>query len=530
MVGSTDRGSSRAIAGSRALQPDDFSFHGFGALSRDEMRKIMRLGIRDGQPDVSIVDDVIFVPGGFESGADQPKFAGGSVSSDGQPIGLAQMHRKGGKRFGGLTEPVAVEPAASLDEEVIYLGHLFNHYGRVLLESLARVWFLRDADPNTRVVFNTANSAQAGQAPWLPRLLEAFGVPPERILNLDRPTRLRRSIVPEPLFEQFYSAHAGMVRPFREYAERVAGDVEPSDQPLYLSRRRLSSRQRPVVGEAQLEDLLRQNGFRIAYPETMSLEAQVRLVNEHNDIVSTVGSAAHNVLFSLHQPRLHLLASRDDVPANYFLCSALVDAPTTLIDCLGSGGRTTPNDDRLARREGTRGGGERRTNEPDAGPQSMPQLIDLDVAADYLSREGFLKTAPAISGDALVISLRGEFSEAWMFARLRKAAGRADSLPADLEAEANAMASHSWPISLMLARFFARARKKTQAETAVRQFIQLFSGEDDPERIAYYRGDIEGIAQRVARICAPATNLELKEVLANKLDAVPTESGSISLE
>ena len=304
MIGSSDRGSIHATAGSRALQPGEFSFHGFDELRRDELRKILRLGIRGDQPAVSVVDDAIFVPNGHHSIAAQSKFAGGIVMPDGQPVETAQMHRKGGKRFGGPIEPVTATAERVLDEDVIYLGPLFNHYGRVLLESLARVWYLSEAAASEKVVFINVNSAQAGYAPWVPKLLSLFDIPSQRILALKVPTRLRRATVPEPLFEQFYSAHVNMLRPFREAAARVASAVTPSDQPLYLSRQRLTSRQRPVVGEAELEDLLREQGFAIAYPETMTIEDQVRLINSHADIFSSLGSAAHNILFALGKPEV----------------------------------------------------------------------------------------------------------------------------------------------------------------------------------------------------------------------------------
>ena len=93
MVGSSDRGATRAIAGSRALQSSDFSFYGFGELRRDELRKILRLGIRNGDPAVSVVDNAVFIPGGATAGNGQPKYAGGIMTPDGQAIDTAQMHR-----------------------------------------------------------------------------------------------------------------------------------------------------------------------------------------------------------------------------------------------------------------------------------------------------------------------------------------------------------------------------------------------------------------------------------------------------
>jgi hypothetical protein len=522
MVGSSDRGATRAVAGSRALQPSDFSFDGFGDLRRDELRKILRLGIRTGDPTVSVVDDAVFIPGSAAAGNGQPKYTGGIVNAEGRAIDTAQMHRKGGKRVGGLAEPVNVAPEREIDEDVIYLGLLFNHYGRVLLESLARVWYLDRVDPSAKVVFNNANAAQGGIAPWLPDLLSLFGISPERILHLNTPTRLRKAIVPEPLFEQFYSAHEEMVQPFREVAARVAGDVTPFAQPLYLSRRRLSSRQRPIIGEADLEEVLRAEGFRIAYPETMSLEDQVRMINSHADIVSSLGSAAHSILFALHRPRLHLLASRDDIPGNYFLCSALADAPTTFVDCLGAGGRVTANDERLNRRaESFENEAKVRPTDLDAGPQSMPQLLDIPRAVDYLAQQGLAGPRPEIPAESPGRSLQNQFDEAWLFARVRKASTKS-TLPEAIAAEATALAATSWPLSLMLARYYARARDTARADEMAEQFVTLAAAETNVDRLAYYRGDVRGLAGRIVRACRPEIADRLNQVLA---DRFPPDSG-----
>jgi hypothetical protein len=529
MVGSSDRGSIHATAGSRPLDPGDFSFHGFGELRRDERRKILRLGIRDGAPTVSIVDDALFVPNGYESSGEQPKFAGGIVKPNGEPLDTAQMHRKGGKRFGGPVAAVSAKAERELDEEVVYLGMLFNHFGRVLLESLARIWYLNEVQPTVRVVFNNANSAQAAYAPWVPRLLAAFGIPRERIVMLDRPTRLRRAIVPEPLFEQYYSAHEDMVRPFREVAQRVAADAKPSNQPLYLSRSRLTSRQRPVIGEPELEDLLRDIGFAIAYPETMTIEDQVRLINGHSEIFSSLGSAAHNILFALGRPRLHLLASRDDMPANYFLCSVLAESPTTFVNCLGAGGRVTPNDERLMRRANSFENPEKtRPVDADSGPQAMPSLVEMERVLDYLQERGFLEDNSRAGASVPIPNLKRRFNEAWFYARLRKAASKAGSLPADLEFEAASVAAESWPVSLMLARYYARSRDATRANAMAKQFATLVDAETDASRLAYYRGDVHGMATRIARACEPETAHRLAAILTDRfpIDAAGDEAAA----
>ncbi len=505
--------------GSRPLTPSDFSFHGFGELRRDELRKIMRLGIRSNSPAVSVVDRAIFIPNGPESSDKSQKFGGGVITPDGQPVETAQIQRKGGKRVGGPVETVIVTPASELDEDIIYVGMLFNHFGRVLLESLARVWYLNEVEPSVKVVFNNANSAQAGHASWVPKLLTAFGIPPERILSLHEPTRLRRAVVPEPLFKQFYSAHVDMARPFREVAERLAADVSLSEQPLYLSRRRLTSRQRPIVGEAELEELLRENGFAIAYPETLSIEDQIRLINSHATIFSSLGSAAHSILFACHNPRLHLLASQDAIPSNFYLCSMLADAPTTFVNCLGSGGRVSPNDERLNRRAASaKNSEEKHSGDSKAGQQSVPQLVEMDRMIDYLEQNGFLKKhspTPTV-GRTSAVDLRRRYDEAWVYARLRKTSSKPGSLPAELASEAATLAAKSWPVCFMLALYHARARDRARATALATQFVALVDAETDESRLAYYRGDVLGMANRIARMCDRETAKRLKRILTGR--------------
>jgi hypothetical protein len=525
MIGSSTRGSTHPPTGSRSLEPGDFSFHGFGELRHDERRKISKLGIRRDAPAVTIVEDAIFVPNRDEAITNRSKVIGGIVRSDGQPIERAQLHRKGGKHFGGLIEEVTVTAERELDEDVVYLGPMFNHYGRFLLESLARVWYLSAVDPSVKVGFNNTTSAKDAKlveeayAPWVFKLLSLFGIPPERILALEEPMRLRRAIVPEPLFEQLYSAHVDMVRPFREVAARVAGDVVPSEQPLYLSRRRLTSVQRPVVGESDLEDLLRAHGFAIAYPETMTFEDQIRLINSHLDIFSPVGSAAHSILFALGKPRLHLLAHRDSIPANFYLCSVLADAPTTFVNCLGSGDRKSFKAERSNR------GAERselwEKNPPVdtlIGPQSEPQLLEMDRVISYLDQNGFLKnSSPAVMpGPVSTASIRRRYDEAWIYVRLRKASRRKLSLPADLEREALDLASESWPVTFMLTVYYARAGDRSRANALANRFAALVEEESDADRLEYYRGDIHGRARYILPLCEPETANRLAAIVATR--------------
>jgi hypothetical protein len=503
------------------LDPEAFSFVGFDELTRAERRKISRLTIREGPRELTVVENAIFDPGTGDDAGKASRFSGGIFDAEGATIAAAGVQRKGGKAFGAPLQRSNGD-LAPIAEDVIYLGPLFNHYGRVLLETLARAWYVNEPDAgNQRVIVSTANAAQHDLAPWLAPLLHAFGVPAERLFLTPRLSRFRRITVPEPLFEQLHAAHRQMVEPFHRVAGAGGSEAPISEQPVYLSRRGLSSRNRPVIGEAEVEEILRANGVRIVYPETLPLADQVRIFNTHRDILSPVGSAAHTILFATNRPRLHLLASRDDIPANYFLCSALAGAPTTFVNCVVSAGQES--DDESVSGEARRGASGRGAD-PYSGLQSRPQKVDLEPFVEYLRGQGFLRQAyrPLSGGDQERLDTR--FDEAWAYARVRKAAGKSTALADDIEARIMQQSVTSWPISLMMAHYFSRRGDSARTQELVLQFLDLLAVEHDEQRLRYFHADVMSIAQRLARKSDPASARLLQAALATRWPA-PTAVG-----
>jgi len=336
------------------------------------------------------------------------------------------------------------------------------------------------------------------------RMLEAFGVPTERILWLDAPTRLRRMIVPEPLFEprsatedHTVRAHEAMARPYQAVAERMAGDVTPSDQPVYLSRRLLPPSQRTIVGEEDLEAALRENGFRIAHPQTMSFEEQVRLVNAHADIISNAGSAAHNVLFARHKPRLHLLTNGHQFSPDYYLYATITNAPTTFINCLSTGDR--PNFPRSYK--------------------LTPHLLDVPTLMAYLEQHGFLiKPIPVDHAGSMAVR-QARYDEVWLYGYLRALRAR-ETLPPEIEQEALRLTSSSWPLSLELAQYFATF-DRTRADGLAKQFAALAAAETDTDQLASYRAEVAEMAPVLARRSSPETAANLVKVATNRFLVAP---------
>lgn len=81
------------------LDPETFAFVGFDELTRAQRRRISRLTIREGAPELTVVDNAMFDPGAGDDAGKASRFSGGVFDADGAPIAAAGVHRKGARRL-----------------------------------------------------------------------------------------------------------------------------------------------------------------------------------------------------------------------------------------------------------------------------------------------------------------------------------------------------------------------------------------------------------------------------------------------
>jgi hypothetical protein len=204
-------------------------------------------------------------------------------------------------------------------------------------------------------------------------------------------------------------------------------------------------------------------------------------------VFTTVGSAAYNVLFALHRPRLHLLTS--GVPrADYFLTPAVAQTPATYCNFLGRGGRTAIN--------------------------KTPTLIELSKCVDYLETHGFLKKRLRASLASRDQSLRPAFDEAWFYAMVQDVPAD-ETLDPDIERGALLVARSSWPLSLVLARYYQQ-RKDSRVDDFARQFVDLAAEELDTDRLAKFNEDVELAAVGILASCSPEVAGLVMSVLSDR--------------
>lgn len=190
-----------------------------------------------------------------------------------------------------------------LDEEVVYMGTAFHHFGHFLLESLNRLWWIvKNRMFDIKVVFL---KNKIFESPFL-ELLELVGIKKENIVFLESPTKFRSVIIPDQSLCFFDSYHQELVLPYEEMLKKIT----PSNYgKIYLSRTQF--RKKDCINEEYFEEFYREMGYKIIYPEQLNIKEQISLVSGADEIVSTIGTISHLALFAKKGARItSLLRSR----------------------------------------------------------------------------------------------------------------------------------------------------------------------------------------------------------------------------
>lgn len=194
-------------------------------------------------------------------------------------------------------------PEVELDEAFVLFGRNAVDFGHWITEYLPRYVLARMAGLPDHVpvlidagVPATVREALASYLPGSSRLVIAPHLAEVRVGRL--------WCASNPIFSAFYPAswpleiwsHLGcapapFARIVREWL-RMAGPglLEPTGDDLIFLARKPATRNKRLLNHARIEELASERGFRIVYPEDLSLHEQIRLVANARQIIAPEGS------------------------------------------------------------------------------------------------------------------------------------------------------------------------------------------------------------------------------------------------
>lgn len=222
-----------------------------------------------------------------------------------------------------------------INQKFIYGGHLFRHYGHFITECICRLWYAVK-DENYPIIYSESPRFSV-KRDYVDIFMDLIGFDKSRFLAFLNPVILEEVIIPYPSIIMNYHAHSVHRLLPEAVAQAILKELPNKiEQPLYMSRKKLNKNNsfRSLLNEEELEDKLREKNFKIVYPEQLTFEEQIQLVNQYEVIIGVCGSALHNILFDLSGSHLVCLGDLDYIHPNFVLIDAIKSRDSSYIAAL----------------------------------------------------------------------------------------------------------------------------------------------------------------------------------------------------
>lgn len=198
-----------------------------------------------------------------------------------------------------------------VDEPCVFIELVAAHFGHMIVDVPGRLWpfgeFWADLLGNCRLVGLPKNRIRKHEPLSLPSYIKtmfrAFGVDPEKVELIHRPTIFKKLIVPSRI-----APFAGKGGAIYNRLAQTAGDrlIEGTQDTMLASDRVFLSRSRLVDGinrvigldEAVLDAFFAARGYTVFHPQEHSLAIQVHVIRSARIVAGIVGSQMHLAAFS----------------------------------------------------------------------------------------------------------------------------------------------------------------------------------------------------------------------------------------
>ena len=233
-------------------------------------------------------DDALVLPGNNRKG--------GVIDCNGQ---LVEESRS--SWFGGAYD-VEDDQTIEYDERtVVFLGeYATGTWGHAHVSLLVRFWYclLQNDGADAYVIICERPNQKYDNKP-LNDFIRIAGLE-EKVIFIDRPTRFKRVIVPEPSFTgDWYSNQFWKTMDvIRKNALKESLDSVETPEKIFLSRSHFKRAKSAEGGLEILDDYFEKNGFAIIYPEEISLVQMVRIMQNAKVCASESGSITFNTMFA----------------------------------------------------------------------------------------------------------------------------------------------------------------------------------------------------------------------------------------
>ena len=200
-----------------------------------------------------------------------------------------------GRHFSG-SYTVPPEELDFLDETVLYGGQMTNHPGHLVCENFANNiwWLVKNPDSSLRIavtvewpytVWEEKNKRSSVYAFFIKDFFKTMGIPEERIVFVEKPTKFRKVIVPdECLINYVFTTAYEYTAEYMQVFQQIKNRITPSKyKKVYFSK--IKTPQKNIIGEEYFIDFYEKRGFKIVHPEDYELKEQAEFFYGADEVV-----------------------------------------------------------------------------------------------------------------------------------------------------------------------------------------------------------------------------------------------------
>ena len=199
-----------------------------------------------------------------------------------------------------------------VDEKVVYCGYLVNQWGHFLTEAVARLWYFlkKDNDSIDHYVFFLQNNEKRVISKNYQEFFELLGIW-DKVSFINSPTQYREVIVPE----LGYNRTAYYTEPFKDIFSKISNEALTKERKktltsyskIFFSRSQIKNIRKKELGLDLLDNFFQKNGYKILYPEKISLSELLFYIKKADVIATSSGSVHHNILFAEDNKKIILI-------------------------------------------------------------------------------------------------------------------------------------------------------------------------------------------------------------------------------
>lgn len=192
----------------------------------------------------------------------------------------------------------------SKEMKVIFLGFFVKHWGHFLIDCMDRAWILtRPEFDDYKVCFLEENGRSISGN--YKKMLNYLGVSTERLVEIKRPTKFSEVVIPDVCRKNSVTFYPEYMSIFKKVLSNIDLSKYKIEDNIYLSRRHLKNVQE--IGERDIENAFRNNGFIIKYPEELPFEEQVAIFQKAKTVACINGSIPLNGVFASSKTKIIIL-------------------------------------------------------------------------------------------------------------------------------------------------------------------------------------------------------------------------------